>query len=315
MFEAFKIGVRLSLVNEVSHGLLAMAREFQHTGHVVDSLRQRIEQMSTSAKLAFGGAIAISAGIGLAAMFKGPIEEANKYRKLQGDILSNGASMSQLNAINAWAGNDKELPNMSINEKMDVARESFALTRDAGRVNVEHTLKLAPILAKLESIAKNSGKEMSEGDKASFTKILEIGGAFNNGADTTKMADMYYKLMASGNGTLKPGTLLSILKADPADFAKMSPAALARSEPLMQEMSSGFGVGLATMTGRLIAHVGFMGANGGKNFQKLKNWGVFGKDDKLIDSGLYMSDYDMWIRKHMPQFFAAAGAKDDAGKR
>ncbi|MGF6899388.1 hypothetical protein [Paraburkholderia sp. GAS348] len=315
MFEAFKIGVKLSLVNDVSHGLIAMAGDFNRAGKGVDTLIGKLEKMSTSAKAMFGGAVALSAGAGLAMMFKTPIEQANKYRKIQADILSNGAKASQLGAIQTWAGNDSVLRNLSINEKMAVGAESFALTRDAGRDNVEHTLKLAPILAKIESIAKNTGKEMSDGDKANFTKILELGGAFNNGADINVMADRFYRLMASGNGTMKPGVLLSILKADPNDLNKMSPQAMNRAEPLMQEMSAGFGVALRMLDNRMLAHVGFGGGTGGKLYAQLKKIGVFGKDDKVVDSQLLVSDYDMWLRKYMQGFYSNAGAKTDADKR
>lgn len=315
MFEAFKIGVRLSLVNEVSHGLLQMANQFNHAETQVQRLRASIGAMSNSAKAMMGGALAIGVGVGLASMFKEPIEQANKYRKIQADILSNGAKGSQLGQIQAWAGNDKVLSNLSINEKMAIGAESFALTRDAGRESADETIKLAPILAKLESVAKNSGKEMSESDKANFTKILELGGGFNNGADINAMADKFYRLMASGNGTMKNGTLLSILKADPNDLNKMSDGAMARSEPLMQSMSSGFGVGLRMLDNRLMAHVGFGGGTGGKLYAQLKDIGVFDKNDKVIDSQLLTSDYDMWIRNHMQAFYDKAGAKTDADKR
>jgi hypothetical protein len=263
----------------------------------------------------FGGAITTGLGVGLALAFKSPLEEANKFAKLQNDILNNGAKLAQLKGITDWANNDKSIRNLSVNEKMNVAGEAFALTRDAGRDDVEHTLKLAPILAKIEAIAKNGGKEMSNNDKAAFTKILELGGAFNNGADTAAFADRIYKLQASGNGTLTSSVLLSIMKADPNDLQKMSPAAMARSEPLMQEMNSGFGVGLRMINNRLQAHVGFGGGTGGKIYAKLKGMGVFGKDDKVIDSGLLVSDYDMWIRKHLPEFYRAANAKTDADRR
>jgi hypothetical protein len=263
----------------------------------------------------FGGALTTGLGVGLALAFKSPLEEANKFAKLQNDILNNGAKLAQLKGITDWANNDKSIRNLSVNEKMNVAGEAFALTRDAGRDDVHHTLKLAPILAAIEAIAKNGGKEMSNNDKAAFTKILELGGAFNNGADTAAFADRIYKLQASGNGTLTSSVLLSIMKADPNDLQKMSPAAMARSEPLMQEMNSGFGVGLRMINNRLQAHVGFGGGTGGKIYAKLKGMGVFGEDDKVIDSGLLVSDYDMWIRKHLPEFYRAANAKTDAERR
>lgn len=262
----------------------------------------------------FGGALTTGLGVGLALAFKSPLEEANKFAKLQNDILNNGAKLAQLKGITDWANNDKSIRNLSVNEKLHVAGEAFALTRDAGRDDVEHTLKLAPILAKIEAIAKNSGKEMSDAEKADFAKILELGGGFNHGVDTQQMADFYFRLMASGNNTLKPSTIRSILGTDGSHMMNMSQDAIARSEPLMQEMGSKFGTAHRTLMNRLVAHVG-MGGAGSKTFDALKQWGVFDKQGKVIDSQTLITDYDLWLRKHMPDFYKAAGAKNDADRQ
>jgi hypothetical protein len=271
--------------------------------------------MSVSTRMMFGGALTTGLGVGLAMAFKSPLQEANKFVKLQNDILSNGAKLAQLKGITDWANNDKSIRNLSVNEKMGVAVEAFALTRDAGRDDVHHTLRLAPILAKMEAIDKASGKHTSDAERQSFVKALELSGGFNNGVNTEERADMLYKLMASGNGTLRAGTLRAIFAADPADLQKVSSGFLARAEPIMQQMGPGFGVAMRTLQNRMLAHVGFNGPTGGYQLEKLKKWGVMDKDGHVIDSATLQSDPDKWVQSHMPAFYAAAGAKDDAGRR
>jgi hypothetical protein len=292
-----------------------MANQFGHAEHAAERLRRSIQRMSVSARMMFGGALTAGLGVGLATAFKSPLQEANKFAKLQNDILTNGAKLAQLKGITDWANNDKSIRNLSVNEKMTVAVEAFALTRDAGRDDVHHTLKLAPILAKMEAIDKASGKHTSEAERQSFVKALELSGGFNNGVDTVARADMLYKLMASGNGTLRAGTLRAITAADPADFQKMSNGFIARSEPIMQQMGANFTVAMRTLQNRLIAHVGLGGSMGGQYAKKLKAWGVFDKDNKAIDSDLLQTDTDRWVQKHMPEFYKNAGAKTDADRR
>jgi hypothetical protein len=292
-----------------------MANEFGHAEHAAERLRQSIARMSGATKLMLGGALSTGLGVGLAMAFKGPLEEANKFVKLQNDILSNGAKLSQLKGITDWANNDKSIRNLSVNEKMGVAVEAFALTRDAGRDDVHHTLRLAPILAKLEAIDKASGKHTSDAERQSFVKALELSGGFNNGVDTEARADLLYKLMASGNGTLKAGTLRAIFAGDPADLQKVSNGFLARAEPIMQQMGPGFAIAMRTLQNRMLAHVGFNGPTGGYQLEKLKKWGVMDKDGHVIDSPTLIHDTDKWVQTHMPEFYKAAGATDDAGRR
>lgn len=263
----------------------------------------------------FGGALTTGLGVGIAMAFKGPLEEANKFVKLQNDILSNGAKLSQMKDITDWANNDKSIRNLSVNEKMGVAVESFALTRDAGRDDVHHTLRLAPILAKMEAIDKASGKHTSDAERQSFVKALELSGGFNNGVDTEARADLLYKLMASGNGTLRAGTLRAIFAGDPADLQKVSNGFLARAEPIMQQMGPGFAIAMRTLQNRMLAHTGFNGPTGGYQLEKLKKWGVMDKDGHVIDSQTLIHDTDKWVQTHMPEFYKAAGATDDAGRR
>jgi hypothetical protein len=292
-----------------------MANQFGHAEHAAERLRRSIQRMSGATRLMFGGALTTGLGVGLAMAFKGPLQEANKFVKLQNDILSNGAKLAQLKGITDWANNDKSIRNLSVNEKMAVAVESFALTRDAGRDDVHHTLRLAPILAKMEAIDKASGKHTSDAERQSFVKALELSGGFNNGVDTEARADLLYKLMASGNGTLRAGTLRAIFAGDPADLQKVSNGFLARAEPIMQQMGPGFAIAMRTLQNRMLAHVGFNGPTGGYQLEKLKKWGVMDKDGHVIDSPTLINDTDKWVQTHMPEFYKAAGATDDAGRR
>jgi hypothetical protein len=167
----------------------------------------------------------------------------------------------------------------------------------------------------MEAIDKASGKHTSDAERQSFVKALELSGGFNNGVNTEERADLLYKLMASGNGTLKAGTLRAIFAADPADLQKVSNGFLARAEPIMQQMGPGFGVALRTLQNRMLAHVGFNGPTGGYQLEKLKKWGVMDQGGHVIDATTLQLDADKWVLKHMPEFYKAAGANDDAGRR
>ena len=78
MFEAYKIGVAISLTDHVSAGLASLTKNFAKTDEQAAMLQKRIEGISRGLK---GGLIATGAGIALATMFKPAIEDAMKFER------------------------------------------------------------------------------------------------------------------------------------------------------------------------------------------------------------------------------------------
>ncbi|WP_175969620.1 hypothetical protein [Burkholderia sp. BCC0322] len=80
MFEAFKIGVRISLINSASLGLAALSKDFLRTEAQASLLQKRIESIQNQAKK---GALMLGISAGIVGALKVPYEEAKKLRMEQ----------------------------------------------------------------------------------------------------------------------------------------------------------------------------------------------------------------------------------------
>ncbi|WP_124800650.1 hypothetical protein [Paraburkholderia phosphatilytica] len=295
---------------------MLLQRDFSKTQKEADGLIAKFKALSTSSKLIVGGMVAGGVGFAIALGFERANKEADKYYRIQKDIQNHGAKAAQLSQVSAWANKyDPRTATLSINDKMAVGQEAFALTRDAGRDNADETVKLAPILAMMEAADKARGTHTSVAQQQAFVKALEMSGGFNNGVNTEARADLLYRIMQSGGGTLKANVLASIMKNDPADMQKVSDGFMMRSEPLMQQMGGTFAVSLRTLENRLLAHVGLGEKPQLGKYRKLIDLGVLDKQGKVIDSGTLVTDPDRWAQKHMPEFYKRYGAKTDADRR
>jgi len=78
MFEAFKIGVKISLINHAALGLAALGKDFMRTEAQAAALQKRIDSIN---KQAMKGGLMLGLGAGIAGMLKGPYEQAKKLEQ------------------------------------------------------------------------------------------------------------------------------------------------------------------------------------------------------------------------------------------
>ena len=83
MFEAYKIGIRISLLNYASRGLLALSKDFLKTEASAASLEARIASIQ---KLALKGGLMLGAGMMGLSWLKGPYEAARKLAQARADF-------------------------------------------------------------------------------------------------------------------------------------------------------------------------------------------------------------------------------------
>lgn len=98
MFEAFKIGVKISLINHASLGLAALSRDFLKTEAQATLLQRRIESIQRQA--AKGVAMLGVAG-GIAGMLKAPYEEAKKLEMAKQRFQT--LNLSESDNMSVWA--------------------------------------------------------------------------------------------------------------------------------------------------------------------------------------------------------------------
>src|SRR5689334_9762507 len=83
MFEAYKIGVKVSLLNHASMGLLGLSRDFLKTEAAAAKLEARIASIQ---KMALKGGLMLGAGVAGLSLIKGPYEAAKKLAQARADF-------------------------------------------------------------------------------------------------------------------------------------------------------------------------------------------------------------------------------------
>lgn len=220
-FEAYKVAVRMSLIDGVSSGLVGIVGHFHTLNNRIDATRRNVSDLERSlAKLGkmtlVGGAMAAAGGFGLS-LFKGPIDEA---RKLQTEIAKFSAlglgEKTNKEAIEYARGMD--LIGSSTRDTMKLLRESTSITG-----SFEHGVAITPILAKMKfGIQSVMGGEHGSNFDRMFQdaiKTTELRGALvdreTGHIDTNsfkRVLNMMTQAYVASGGMVKPQDYLAAIK-------------------------------------------------------------------------------------------------------
>lgn len=214
MFEAYKIGVRISLINHASMGLALLSKDFLRTESDAQKLEFRIKSIKNM-MIAGGAMTALGAG-GLA-LFKGPLEEAKKFQTEVAKFTALGlGDATNRDAVKFAKGMD--IMGSSARDNMVLLREATAIMGD-----FRHAKEVLPLLAKMkfgiESVmAGGSGARFEQMFQAAI-KTTELRGALID-RDTghvdlkkfSRVLDMMTQAYVASGGTVKPQDYLAAIK-------------------------------------------------------------------------------------------------------
>ena len=238
MFEAYAVSVRVSLINGVSAGLIAMARQFRSTSMGAAALRREITgiQKMTMA----GGALAAVGGAGLWAAWK-TVEPAKEYvHQLQ---LMNVAGMTHLEIMRsiraAWDTSTGPVPTSSATENLQAIRE----LRMVFRGNTDEAVGNLATIQRLQAVLGSVKGVSSAHDEAyTLAKALELKGAVKNPAMFGHQADMMTQaIIASGGKVTATDFLRNFIYGRSATGFWNDDFAYRILPTLMQEMGGGRG--------------------------------------------------------------------------
>lgn len=205
MFEAYAIGVRISLINHASAGLLALSRAFLNTEKDAAALQKRMASIQSLALK--GGALLGAGAAGLSAIGK-MVKPASEYaHQLQ---LMNTAGMKHLEIVQAtqaaWSA-AKGMPTATAAENLAAIRELrmvFGSTSEA--------IQYMPTVQKMQAVLSNL-LGSNAGDQAyTVAKALEMKGAVANPQLFAAQADAITKAMVASGGKVTASDFLSAFK-------------------------------------------------------------------------------------------------------
>lgn len=252
MFEAYKVAVKLTLINNVSSGLSLLAGQFQGLNkHLLSSqehLSKVEKKLANIKKIGLLGGVAVAAGgVGLLAM-KGPLEEAKKFQNEVAKFASLGLGEKINNDAVAFVKGMKTY-GVSMTENMTLLRDAQAVFRD--HADISHATMVAPLLAKMRFASGMLGEEKAAVTETKFMdmlRVIEMRRGLNSPEEFSKQANMIYQVLATSGGRVSGSQYLNLLKTGGVAAKTLSNASLYyQLEPLIQEMG-GFRVGTGLMS-------------------------------------------------------------------
>lgn len=243
-FEAYSVAVKLSLINHVSAGMLMISKSLATAGQDVDKLNSKLASIGKQGAI---GGLMVAGGLGIAAMFKGPLEEASKFQNEIERFRSLGLGDKVTDDAVKFAS--------GMNTYGTSIRENLGLLRDAQTVfgDFHEAQMVTPLLAKMKfanaALYGEEGGAMKDRAFMDMLKVIELRGGLKSQDAFEKQANMIQQVQTATGGRVGANEFLNLIKTGGVAAKGMKDANFYYAmEPLVQEMG-GFRVGTGLMSG------------------------------------------------------------------
>jgi len=230
MFEAFRIGVAIHLTNHVSPVLTKLTTEFARTGAEAAAFQKRLEGIKSTM---IGGIFAVGAGIGLASLFKSPIEDALKFERAMLRLQNiGGITQATLQRVRGQALGGA-YKGIGATESVDLFRDLHAAFGSA-----DEAQKFMPQFATLARVTQGMyGKSAvgGEEDVRALAKFAERRGGTKDSASMGAALDLAMQIQNASGGAVGPKDLLQFMNRMGAMGGAMTNHGLLGMWALMQE--------------------------------------------------------------------------------
>jgi hypothetical protein len=299
MFEAWKIGVRVSVLDYASIGLRAISGAFMRTEAEAAKLEGRIK--SIHGQLLKGG-LMVGAGVGILAAFRGPLDEAKKFQTETARFASLGFGTQVNNQAIQYAKGMQTI-GTSTTENMALVSDAMAVFK-----NLDHAKFAAPIMAKMKfGNEALFGKEQGGANERKFMdmlKVIEFRGGLSSEAEFDTQANFVQKVIAGSRNRVDATALLQALKTGGVALSRRhNDAFYLGSEPLIQEFGGArYGTAAMSIYQNLVQARGTITAQ-----QELYRLGLLDKS-KVQFNNLGM------LKKAMPGAFVGSDILENEGE-
>lgn len=241
MFEAYKVAVRLSLINHVTPVLGTMALRIHKLGGDVDKLQGKLNKLKLISK---GGAMMAGAGAAGVGMLGKMLEPAKEYaHQLNVINMAGWTHLEQAQAISdAWK-NTQTVVTTTATENL---RSLLDLKNVLGTMG--EARKALPVVSRMQAVlaASSEGQISGNAKELSYSaaKALDTIGAAGNFQEFKKQADMMAKVIIATQGRVTPEMFKSFFVYSRQAAASLDNTFKYTLAPtLMQELASNAGGG------------------------------------------------------------------------
>ena len=327
MFDAYKVAVKLTLVNGVSAGLAGLATQFRSLNGQVNTTQNSLlgieRRLANIKRLGMiGGGMAVAGGFGLS-LFKGPIQAASEYERaytrfktLNLGELANKQADQFARAANRFGSSSTDM--------MDALHASVGLLG-----SMDLAMKIAPKLAELNAangilFGDKVGK-LDKGAVQAITRFNDMRGLTNSEGDFMRGLNLAQRLVTGSGGATKFTDLELLAKRGGAAFKGLSDDGVTMLATVMQEQGgNATGTALMSLYQNLIAGrttkkaMAKLSAAGLAELGYVSHGNVCGKDyktlqiTKIAGEELLRTNPGAWLMKYAVGAAKRSGAKNDS---
>mgnify|MGYP000318318923 CR=1 FL=1 len=249
--EAYKIAVKVSLVENVTRGLQMMARHFKSTDADAKALEARLKSIG---KMAAIGGIMTGAGLGGLALFKGPLEEAKKYEILLGRLQQFGMGDVAMRDAQKFV-EAQHIMGASQRDMLRYFIEAQGVFRESGAKTVPEQLSAAkmaaPMMARMTFASRGldeRSREATETKTMDMLRFVEQAGGLRSPRRFGELLDAGFRAVQSSGGNVDFTQYRQFMARGGSSALSLSNLSLfADLEPIIGEMK-GSTAGNALMT-------------------------------------------------------------------
>jgi len=249
--DAYKIAVKIALVENVTAGLASMSKHFATANLGAKELNAQLKRIGQTAMI--GGGLVAMGGIGIH-MFKGPLDEAKKYQQEMGKLSAQGVGDSALVQADKFARAQK-IMGASATDTMKMLSETTSILRDQHEAEA-----VTPMLLKMkfgiESVMGNGHGANMEQQFMAALKVGELRGAVTDRV-TGKFSeeklketmDFMTRAYTASGGLVKPSDYLAMIKTGGVAAKGLDDQAFYFGLMHMMQEQRGSRVGTSLMSG------------------------------------------------------------------
>lgn len=328
-FEAYKVAVKLTLVDGVTTGILGIAGAFSKAHSDASLLQKRLDTLKLPALMS--GAL-LGAGVAGLELFKRPIEEAERYQNIMGRLAAQGVGDIALSQADKFA-KAHDIIGASNSDTLKMVAETNSVLR-----NMSEAQAVAPMLLKMkfgiESVMSSGGHGGGHGEKAErmfmdALKTIELRGALIDpktghfSEERLKgQLDFMTKAYTASGGLVKPSEYLNMIKTGGVAAKSLSDNAFYFGLMHMAQEQGGSRTG----TGLMSAFQNmYMGRTTQQVAEEMNKMGLFNTDKlhygktvhlakvdagTLKDAELFRTDQFAYMNNSMLPMLRAKGVHD-----
>ncbi|PRP68695.1 hypothetical protein BUE93_20735 [Chromobacterium amazonense] len=250
MYDAYSVLIRLSLINNVSHGILGITRNLQAAHIGATDLQKKLDSIGKSAAMS---GMMFAGGFAIAGAFKAPIEKAVELQREIAKLKQMGLGDAQIADAQKFV-QANNIIGTSYLERMKLFTDAQGAFRESGKSGLEALQAakvMAPVLAQYNvALSMLSGEKQTAAQEqlSQLNKTVELMGGLLSPTRASQITDGIFKAVQSSGRMISNRDLRQFISQGGSAVSSLTDKTVfAGLEPIIGEFG-GYRVGTGMNT-------------------------------------------------------------------